>query len=90
MLEQMVWTRVWTALRGVEVESEICRLCVDKREIVHHLLASCKVLASNEYVRRHNNDLMVFAVEWGKGAGLLEESTVLYKTAWKKGTVIAR
>ena len=64
MLEQMVGTR--KALRGMEVESEICRLCADKRETVHHLLVSCKVLAGNEYVRRHNA-LMVLAVEWGRG-----------------------
>ena len=31
MLEQMVRTRVWKALRGMEVESEICSLCTDKR-----------------------------------------------------------
>ena len=34
--------------------------------------------------------MMVLAVEWGKEAGLLEESTVWYKTAWKKGTVIEK
>ena len=33
---------------------------------------------------------MVLAVKWGKEAGLLEESTVQYKTAWKKGTVIEK
>ena len=48
MLEQIVETRVWKALRRMEVESEICRLCADKRETVHYLLASCKVLAGNE------------------------------------------
>ena len=72
MLEQMVGTKVWKALRGMEVESEICRPCADKRETVHHLLVSCKVLAGNEYVRRHNSALMVLAVEWGKETGLFE------------------
>ena len=85
MLEQMIETRAWKALRGIEIKSEKCRLCSDKRETVHLLLAGCKVLAGNEYVRRHNNALMVFAVEWEKEAGLLEESVVWYKTAWKKG-----
>ena len=33
---------------------------------------------------------MVLVVEWGKEAGLLEESTVWYKTTWKKGTVIKK
>ena len=33
---------------------------------------------------------MVLAVEWGKEAGLFEESTVWYRTAWKKGTVIEK
>ena len=34
--------------------------------------------------------MMVLAVEWGKETGLLKESTVWYKTAWKKGTVIEK
>ena len=41
-------------------------------------------------MRRYNNALMVLAVEWGKEAGLFEESTVWYKAAWKKGTVIEK
>ena len=76
IFEQMVEARVWKALRGMEVESEICRLCADKIETVHHLVASCMVLAGSEFVRRHKNALMVLVVEWGKEAGLFEESTV--------------
>ena len=33
---------------------------------------------------------MVLAVEWGRKAGLLEESTVWYKKAWRKGTVVEK
>ena len=43
---------------------------------LHVILASCKALAGNQYVSRHNNALMVLAAEWGKEAGLLEENTV--------------
>ena len=39
-LEQMVETRVWKALKRMEVLSEIFRLCADKKETGHHLLAS--------------------------------------------------
>ena len=38
--------------------------------------------------RWHNKALMVFAVEWAKQAGLLEESTVWYKITSQKGTTL--
>ena len=37
MLEQMVGTKVWKALRGMEVESEICRLCAERQYITYWL-----------------------------------------------------
>ena len=62
--EQKMETRVRKALRGVDVESENCRLCLLKRETVHHWLSGCTVLAGmREYLQRHNEALMVFAVE---------------------------
>lgn len=88
MQEQMVETRTWKALRGMEVESEMCRLCGIQRETVHHLLSGCKVVAGNEYVRRHNNALMVLAVAWAKQEGLINKDAVWYKIQWKKGNVL--
>ena len=76
ILEQMVKTRFWKALGRMKLELEICRLCADERA-AHRLLATSEVFADNEYVRRHNNAFMVLAVEWGKVAGLLEESSLV-------------
>ena len=86
--EQMVETRTRKAMRGEEVMSENCRLCSARRETVNHRLPGCTVLAGSEYVQRHNKALMVFAVEWAKQAGLLEESTVWYKITSQKGTTL--
>ncbi len=55
---------------------------------MNHRLSGCTVLAGSECVQRHNKALMVFVVGWAKQAGLLEESTVWYKTTWKRGTTL--
>ena len=64
MREQMIETRTWKEKRGIG-EEENCRLCRTQKETVHHLVAGCTKLAGSEYTRRHNNALMVLAVEWG-------------------------
>ena len=86
--EQMVETRCWKSLRGIEVATEMCRLCGSQKETVHHLLAGCKVLAGKEYTYRHNKALMVFAVAWAKEGGLLPESTVWYKETLERGDTL--
>ena len=63
MLEQMVETRSWKAVRGL-VEDGRCRVCNEQSETVEHLVAGCKVLANSEYLSRHNRALMILAVEW--------------------------
>ena len=41
-----------------------CRLCGQHDETVQYLLAGCERLVGAEYLRRHNNALMVPAVNW--------------------------
>ena len=89
MQEQMVETRAWKKLRGLEVTTELCRLCSEHRETVHHLLSGCKVLAAGEYLKRHNNCLMVLAVEWCKMNGLIPKETNSYNVKWCRGTVLS-
>ena len=31
-----------------------------------HILSGCKVLAGSDYLKQHNNALMVLIVEWAK------------------------
>ena len=65
MIEQMVETRAWAEVRGLS-ENGQCRLCKEQRETVQHLLAGYKMLASSQYLARHNRALMVMAVGWEK------------------------
>ena len=90
MQEQMVETRAWKKARGLQVESAKCRLCGKFDETVNHLLAGCKVLAGKEYLRRHNNALMILAVEWVKKEKILNEEEKWYNTSWMSGTVLER
>ena len=88
IMEQMVETRDWKRSRGIPVESNKCRVCGSYKENVQHILAGCKVLAGNEYLVRHNQALMVFAVQWAKMKGLLMEDIKWYKEKWETGKVL--
>ena len=81
MLEQMVETRSWKAVRGL-VEDGRCRVCNEQSGTVEHLVAGCKVLANSEYLSRHNRALMILAVEWAKEYDLIGMNTVWYKERW--------
>ena len=63
MQEQMIETRGWKASRGLNVTTENCRLCDAYKKTVMHILSGCKVLAGSDYLKRHNNALMVLIVE---------------------------
>ena len=70
-------------------ERDTCtdRLCNSQEENLQHLLSGCTVLAGSEYLTRHNQALMVFAVEWAKHKGLIPENARWYKEKWKSGEV---
>ena len=87
MIEQMVETRAWKEVRGL-TENNQCRLCKEQRETVQHLLAGCKMLASSEYLARHNRALMVMAVAWAKEQNLLDQNVKWYQEKWKRGHVL--
>ena len=87
MQEQMVETKAWKVHRGIGGNNDRCRLCKEYQENVMHLLSGCKVLAGTEYLRRHNNALMILCVEWGKLNGLLPPKTSWYKEKWEKGKI---
>ena len=86
--EQMVETRLRIQETGRQVESVQCRLCGCQKETVQHWLAGCKILASRDYLKRHDDALKVFAVEWLKQEGLTNESTIWYNESWERGMVI--
>ena len=78
MIEQMVETRTWNEVRGL-TESSQRRLCKEQRETVQHLSTGCKMLASSEYLARHNRALMVMVVAWTKQKNLLDQNVKLCK-----------
>ena len=87
MLEQMVEVRAWKEVRGLTENSQ-CRLCKEQRETVQHLLAGCKMLASSEYLARHNRALIVMAVTKAKEQDLLDQNVKWYQEKWKNGHVL--
>ena len=80
----------WKKARGIETISDMCRLCGKYKESVDHLLAGCEKLAGSAYLKRHNNALMVLAVEWAKKNGLLDRDVKWYELSWQKGTVLEK
>ena len=71
-------------------ECDHCRLCDAYKETVIHILYGCKVLEGSDYLKRHNNALMVLIVEWAKQESLLPSDSVWYKQKWRKGTVLEK
>ena len=86
--ERMIETRYWKKVRGLEVVTDRCRLCDKFRETVDHLLSGCEKLAGTDYMKRHNNALMVLAVEWAKITKLVPDDTKWYMTSWGMGKVL--
>ena len=86
----MIETSAWKEVRGLTENSQ-SRLCKEQRETaVQRLLAGCKILASSEYLVRHNRALMVMAVVWAKEQNLLDQNVKLYQEKWNRGHVLEK
>ena len=59
------------ANRGLPVENDKCRICRQAKETVMHWLLRCARLAVTEYLKRHNNSLMMLCMTSGIHEGLL-------------------
>ena len=53
-------------------DTELCRLCGEVPEGVMHITSGCKMLASSEYITRHNNLLKILMVAWCKENELMK------------------
>ena len=87
MQERMIETRAWKKNRGF-ILHDGCRLCGKFSESVDHLLSGCEKLAGSEYLKRHNNALMVLVTEWCKDLDLLEKDVKWWEQVWEKGKVL--
>ena len=59
------------ANKGLTLESDKCRICRQIKETVMHWLSECTWLAATEYLKGHNNALMILCVALGIQDGLL-------------------
>ena len=85
MQEQMVETRGWKRSRGLQVESDSCRVCGEEKETLMHLLSGCKMLAGKEYTARHDKALKILAKGWADQECIkVEEKN---KKGWERGEV---
>ena len=87
--EKMAETRAWKELRGLTENSQ-CRLCKEQRQPVQYIFAGCKMLASSEYLARHNRALMVIAVTQAKEQNLLDQNVKWYQEKWKRRHVLQK
>ena len=87
MSEQMVETKYWKKIRGIPTENDKCRMCGKYTENVQHILAGCEKIAGDEYLRRHNKALSVFAFELGRRNGLITEER-WYKFKWEENKIL--
>ena len=51
-------------------------------------MAGCKLLASSEYLARHNRPLKVMAVAWAREQYLSDQNVKWYPEKWKRGHVL--
>ena len=51
-------------------------------------MAGCKLLASSEYLTRHNRPLKVMAVAWAREQYLSDQNVKWYPEKWKRGHVL--
>ena len=63
-------------------------LCKEQREIAQHLLTGWKMLASSEYLVRHNKALTVMAVVWAKEQNLFDQNLKWYQENWNREHVL--
>ena len=67
---------------GLVVDTDLGRLCGELPEGVMHITSGCKMLATREYMARHNNLLKILMVAWGKKNELMERNPAWYKVKW--------
>ena len=60
--EQIIETRAWKRIRGLVVDTDLCRLCGEVPEGVMQITSECKMLASRKYLTLHKNLLKILMV----------------------------
>ena len=59
--------------KGLPLEIDKCRICRQAKETVMHWLSGCTRQAATEYLKRHNNALMILCLALEIQEGLLGE-----------------
>ena len=71
--EQAVTTNYIRKHHHKTTESDVCRLCHQQPETIHHIISGCSQLANNVYTTRHNNVAKFVHLRLGEKCKLLEE-----------------
>ncbi|CAH0721715.1 unnamed protein product, partial [Brenthis ino] len=54
--DQIIKTRNYSKYIIKEsIETDLCRLCHQNKETIDHITGACKILATKEYIKRHDN-----------------------------------
>ena len=53
-----------------------------------HITSGCKMLASREFMTRHNHLLKILMVAWCKENELMERDQPWYRIKWEQGAVL--
>ena len=88
MCEQMVETRYWKKIRGLQIEDDKCRVCGKHVENVQHIIAGCEKLAGVEYIKRHNKALSMLAFEIAKLHKLINDKRKWYEIKWEENKIL--
>ena len=85
MQEQVVETGDWKRSRGLNIESDKCRVCGEKKETVMHILSGCRVLARKQFTERHDKGPKILAKKWEEEKGIAIDKH--NNEEWERGTV---
>ena len=70
----MVETKAWKKNRGMDIQTDKCRLCGKFLESVMHQASGYQLLAGTKYLQRPNSALKILMTTWAVKNGLLEEN----------------
>lgn len=79
--DQVVATRNYRKyiIKDATVRDDKCRLCHTKAETIEHVISACSVLASSEYLKRHDNIAKVVHQEICKNIKIVTEFSPYYQ-----------
>ncbi|XP_045466652.1 uncharacterized protein LOC123675347 [Harmonia axyridis] len=74
--DQVMPTRMYQKhIAKLDIPSDRCRKCLRAPETIQHITSSCPILASREYLERHNSMARIYHQKIALNLGLLRDET---------------